>query len=99
MDFQHFCGNWKVAIEWAANFFRIWKTPDSNRRVLTLAVLHGFLLSLQENAGMAFQIGHDFQGRIVIVIIINIICYNNNNYFYSNFRYLQMHNILKVAPL
>lgn len=48
---------------------------------------------------MAFQIGHDFQGRIVIVIIINIICYNNNNYFYSNFRYLQMHNILKVAPL
>jgi hypothetical protein len=40
---------------------------------LTLTILHDFLISLQENAGMAFQIGHDFQGHIIIIIIIIII--------------------------
>jgi hypothetical protein len=40
---------------------------------LTLSILHGFLPSLHENAGMVFQIGHDFQGRIIIITIIIII--------------------------
>ena len=46
---------------------------------------------------MTFQIGHDLEGPIIIIIIIFIKCYNNH-YFYCNVRYLQMRIILNVAP-
>jgi ABC-type uncharacterized transport system permease subunit len=55
------------------------ENPQIVIAALTLAILHGFLLSLQENAGITFQIVHDFQGPIIIIIIIKY--YNNKHHF------------------